>query len=56
MADVACAKSKKQQVVDELLVLVHAKFLRREPGFHVKVADPQGFVSDEFLRELNKKR
>ena len=28
---------KKQQVVDELLVLGHAKFLRREPGFHVKL-------------------
>ena len=55
LADVACAESKKQQVVDELLVLGHAQFLRREPGFHVEVAGPQGFVSDVFQQELNKK-
>ena len=55
LADVAGAESKKQQVVDELLVLGHVQFLRREPGFHVKVPNPQGFVSDVFRHELNKK-
>ena len=55
MADVAGAESKKQQVVDELLVLGHAKFLRREPGFHVKLPNPQALVFDDFGHKLNKK-
>ena len=40
-ANLTCAESEQQEVVDELLVLGHAKFLLREPGLHVKVADPQ---------------
>ena len=51
MAGVAGAESEKQQVVDELLVLGHAESLRREPGSHVEVAGPQGFVSDVFRYE-----
>ena len=35
-----CAEPKQQEVVDELLVLSHAKFLLREPGLHVKVPKP----------------
>ena len=54
-ANLTCAESKKQEVVDELLVLSHAKFLRRESGLHVKVADPQALVSDAFRHELIKK-
>ena len=54
-ANLTCAESKKQEVVDELLVLSHSKFLRREPGLHVKVADPQALVSDAFRHELIKK-
>ena len=52
-ANLTCAESKKQEVVDELLVLSHAKFLRREPGLHVKVPNPQALVSDAFRHELN---
>ena len=55
LADVAGAESKKQQVVDELLVLGHAKFLREEPGFQVKLPDPQALVFDDFGHKLNKK-
>ena len=55
MPDFTYAKSKKQEVVDELLVLSHAKFLRREPGLHVKVSNPQALVSDVFRHELIKK-
>ena len=55
LADVACAESKKQQVVDEVLVLGHAQFLRREPAFNVEVLNAQGFVSDVFRHVLNKK-
>ena len=55
MPDITCAESKKQEVVDELLVLCHAKFLRRESGLHVKVPDPQALVSDAFRHELIKK-
>ena len=51
-ANLTCAEPKQQEVVDELLVLSHAKFLRREPGLHVKVADPQALVSDVFRHEL----
>ena len=54
-ANLTCAESKQQQVVDELLVLSHAKFLLREPGLHVKVADSQALVSDAFWHELIKK-
>ena len=54
-ANVTCAESKQQELVDELLVLSHAKFLRREPGLHVKVADLQALVSDAFRHELIKK-
>ena len=55
MPEITCAKSKKQEVDDELLVLSYAKFLRREPGLDVKVADPQALVSDVFRHELIKK-
>ena len=54
-ANLTCAESEKQEVVDELLVLSHANFLRREPGLHVKVADPQALVSDVFRHERIKK-
>ena len=54
-ANLTCAESKQQQVVDELLVLNHAKFLLREPGLHVKVPNPQALVSDAFRHELIKK-
>ena len=50
-ANLTCAESKQQQVVDELLVLSHAKFLLRETGSHVKVANPQALVSDAFRHE-----
>ena len=36
-ANLTCAESEKQEVVDELLVFSLAKFLRRESGLHVKV-------------------
>ena len=55
LADVACAESKKQQVVDKLLVPGHAQFLRGEPGFHVKLPNPQALVFDDFGHKLNKK-
>ena len=51
VAGVAGAESEKQLVVDELLILGHAESLRREPGFHVEVSNPQGFVSDVFRHE-----
>ena len=54
-ANPTCAEFKKQEVVDELLVLGHAKFLRREPGLHVKFPNPQPLVSDAFRHELIKK-
>ena len=54
-ADLTCAEPKKQEVVDELLVLSHAKFLRRESGMHVKIPNPQALVSDAFRHELIKK-
>ena len=54
-ADLTCAESEKQEVVDELVVLSHAKFLLREPGLHVKVPNPQALVSDAFRHELIKK-
>ena len=50
-ANVTYAESKKQEVVDELLVLSHAKFLLREPDLHLKVPDPQAIVSDAFRHE-----
>ena len=50
-ADLTCAESKKQEVVDELLVFSHAKFLLREPGLHVKIPKPQALVSDAFRHE-----
>ena len=52
MAGVAGAESEKKQVVDELLVLGHANFLRREPGFHVKLPNPQALVFDDFWHKL----
>ena len=55
MDGVAGAESEKQQVVDELLVLGHAKFLRREPGFDMKIPNPKDLVFDDFGHELNKK-
>ena len=55
LADVAGAESKKQLVVDELLFLDHAQFLRREPCFHVKLSNPQALVFDDFWHKLNKK-
>ena len=54
-ASVTCDESMKQEVVDELLVLSHAKFLRRESGLNVNVANPQALVSDAFRHELIKK-
>ena len=54
-ANLTCAESEQQEVVDELLVLSHAKFLRRESGLHVKVPDPKALVSDAFRHELIKK-
>ena len=54
-ANLTCAESKKQEVVDELLVLSHAKFLRREPGFYMKFPNPQDLVFDDFRHKLNKK-
>ena len=51
-ASITYAESKKQEVVDELLDLSHAKFLRRESGLHVKVANPQALVSDAFWHGL----
>ena len=50
-----CAEPKQQEVVDELLVLSHAKFLLRESGLHLKVPNPQALVSDAFRHELIKK-
>ena len=55
MPDIACAESKQQEVVDELLVFIHAKFRRRESGLHVKVPNPLALVSDAFRHELIKK-
>ena len=55
MPDITCAESKKQEVVDEVLVFSHAKFLLREPGLNVKVPNPQALVSDAFRQELIKK-
>ena len=49
---ITCAESKKQEVVDELLILSHAKFLRRKSTFHVKVPNPQALVSDAFRHKL----
>ena len=54
-ANLTCAESQKQEVVDELLVLSHAKFLRRESGLYVEFPDPQALVSDVFRHELIKK-
>ena len=54
-ANLTCAESKNQEVVDELLVISHTKFLRRERDLHVKVANPLALVSDAFRHELNKK-
>ena len=53
--NLTCAESKEDEVVDELLVLGHAKFLLRESGLHVKVPNPQALVSDAFRHELIKK-
>ena len=55
LANVAGAVSEKQQVNDELRVLGQAQSLQGEPDYHVKVPNAQGFVSDVFLHELNKK-
>ena len=54
-ANLTCAEPKQQEVVDELLVLSHAKFLLRESGLHVKVPNPQALVSNAFRHELIKK-
>ena len=54
-ANLTYAEPKQQELVDELLVLRHAKFLRRESGLHVKVPNPQALVSDAFWHELIKK-
>ena len=50
--NVACAKPKQEEVVDELLVLRHAKLLCRESGFYMKVPNPLALVSDVFRHKL----
>ena len=52
MAYITCAESKKEEVVDEVLVLSHAKFLRSEKGFNKEVPYSLGLVLDEFWHEL----